>query len=865
MAFKKVPPPSALPDSPEKLIRELPRRKIPDVLPHQGEVMRRYAALPANTSDVALQLPTGSGKTLVGLLIAEWLRRKSKERVVYLCPTNQLVHQVAEQAEEKYGLTVTSFTGGKKNYSPTDKASYTNGTHVAVTTYSSVFNSHPFFDDPDVLILDDAHAAENYVASMWSLRVEKTNAKHQSLHAALRSVLKKHINARDYVRLAGGDEGPVDWSWADKLPTPAFVAIQNEIAEILDVHVESAELHFQWATIKDRLHACHLYLSTQDILIRPLIPPTWTHSPFAKARQRIYMSATLGASGDLERLTGRRAIKRIEVPEGWDRQGVGRRFFIFPGMSLTEDDSLKLRHELMQRAGRSLVLVPSGSAADKVVESVQKSLKFQTFNAEDIEVSKKPFVAQGQAVAVVANRYDGIDFPDAECRLLFIEGLPRAVNTQERFLMSRMGANALFNERVQTRVLQAIGRCTRSLNDYSAVVVTGAELPEYLADNKRRKYLHPELQAELDFGVEQSQGTTLQDLTENFNVFLANGSEWEEVNQQIVNKRAGIEQEAFPGLGELSKAVAHEVRYQENLWQGDFDASMESAQQVLSGLNASELQGYRALWHYLAGSAAWLGSLAAASDALKSKARMHYASAKGAARGIPWLIALASYQSDQMPAEDDDSALMIQLEHVEAVLATLGTMQEGAFARREKEILDGLMSKENGPFERSQKLLGDLLGFEAGKEESDASPDPWWIAGGRCFVFEDHSGAALTSSLDATKARQAASHPNWMNTHVASSRGTRILSVLVSPVSTAHEGAIPHLGGFALWPLEEYRSWARRALTAIRAVRTKFTEPGDLAWRALAAKLFLDNDLAATKLYDILSRRLAAGILRPSK
>src|SRR5436309_11544071 len=37
----------------------------------------------------------------------------------------------------------------------------------------------------------------------------------------------------------------------------------------------------------------------------------------------------------------------------------------------------------------------------------------------------------------------------------------------------------LFNERVQTRVLQAIGRCTRSLADYSAVVVSGEELPSY--------------------------------------------------------------------------------------------------------------------------------------------------------------------------------------------------------------------------------------------------------------------------------------------------------------------------------------------------------------------------------------------------
>lgn len=200
---------------------------------------------------------------------------------------------------------------------------------------------------------------------MWSVRVEKNKSKHESLHAALRTLLRPHINHVDFVRLAGGEEGPVDWSWADKVPTPVFATIRDEIAQILDAHAEASDLYFGWQAIRNRLHSCHLYLSTQDILIRPLIPPTWTHLPFAEARQRIYMSATLGASGDLERLTGRRSIRRIEIPKGWDRQGVGRRFFIFPGMSLTEDDTSRLRHELMRRAGRSLVLVPSDKAAKK--------------------------------------------------------------------------------------------------------------------------------------------------------------------------------------------------------------------------------------------------------------------------------------------------------------------------------------------------------------------------------------------------------------------------------------------------------------------------------------------------------------------
>jgi len=121
MAFKKTPPPAAVPDSPEKLLLDLPRRKIAGLLLHQGEIMRSYAATAVNAPDVALQLPTGSGKTLVALMIAEWRRRKFKERIVYLCPTRQLVNQVVEQATEQYGLTVHPFTGSEQHMVPHPK------------------------------------------------------------------------------------------------------------------------------------------------------------------------------------------------------------------------------------------------------------------------------------------------------------------------------------------------------------------------------------------------------------------------------------------------------------------------------------------------------------------------------------------------------------------------------------------------------------------------------------------------------------------------------------------------------------------------------------------------------------------------
>src|SRR5436190_11261949 len=154
MAFKNPTPKADVPDSPEQILLDLPRRKIPGVLLHQGEVLRTYRKFAVDEGDVALQLPTGSGKTLVGLLVAEWRRRKFQEKVVYLCPTKQLVNQVVEQSQSKYGIRALAFTGKQADYAPSAKAEYDNAETLAVTTYSGLFNTNPYFNDADILILD---------------------------------------------------------------------------------------------------------------------------------------------------------------------------------------------------------------------------------------------------------------------------------------------------------------------------------------------------------------------------------------------------------------------------------------------------------------------------------------------------------------------------------------------------------------------------------------------------------------------------------------------------------------------------------------------------------------------------------------
>ncbi len=118
MAFKTSTFAHAVAVNPAAHFKTLTKRQYPDVMPHQKDMLEAYCAKHEKSPDVALQLPTGSGKTLVGLLIADWRRIKFGDRAVYLCPTRQLVRQTVLQARNQYGIDVSIYRSEKRTSRP---------------------------------------------------------------------------------------------------------------------------------------------------------------------------------------------------------------------------------------------------------------------------------------------------------------------------------------------------------------------------------------------------------------------------------------------------------------------------------------------------------------------------------------------------------------------------------------------------------------------------------------------------------------------------------------------------------------------------------------------------------------------------
>ncbi len=846
MAFK-IPKKSPVSiKDPESLFRDLRDRTVEGLLAQQADMLRKYMNH-VDKRDIALELPTGSGKTLVGLLIAEWRRRNKRERCVLLCPTKQLVHQVVEQAKKKYGINALDFSGSKHQFPEADKTAFNNCESIGVATYSALFNIKPFFSDIHTVIFDDAHAAENYVSSFWSLEIRRYQ--DPTTFDAIWQIIAPYTTENDQLRYNQGSDGALDTSFVNKIPTPYLIECKTALTIAIDNASKDdnspEEYGYRWRMIRDHLHACHLYYTSDSILIRPLISPTKSFKPFQDARQRIYMSATLGEGGDLERIFGRKKIERIPAPEGWDKQGIGRRFFVFPMRKWTEAESLDLAISWITMFDRTLVLTPSNLDADKVKKAIQvnpATQGYRLFDAVQLEASKKSFTQAASAVAVLSNRYDGIDLIGEECRYLILYGLPESTNLQERFIISRLGASVLFHGRIRTRVTQAVGRCTRSSTDYALVVAIGDKVHQYFHTPEKRETLHPELQAEVNFGIDQSKVDDPSELQDNINIFITHGPDWKSADNHILEARDELTQSPIPSASPLGNSVVHEVKFHDALWSGDFDSALSSAKDVLACLaGGHNLKGYSALWNYLAGSAAYQANQT-------QIAQEHFSAAFSCVSTLPWLKQIQKLVSNQEQEVPVDIIYGERIERIEGVLEKFGKSGSAKIEKYFQDIRQGLSSPESKPFEEAQVKLGRLIGFESGNTERSGDPDPWWIFGRQGVVFEDYTATGENPVVSKEKTLQAKAHPDTL---AVEHPGVKFSVILCSTSDKLHYAAEPHTGDVFYISVEYFKKFSEDCIAAIRILWDSFKSPGIIEWREFAARKITEAKLGND---DILAR-----------
>jgi hypothetical protein len=853
MELFKIPSSSeAAAENPVLLFRDLKRDpEVKFLWGHQEKVLDAYHAKHLETRDLAIELPTGTGKTLVGLLIGEFRRRSRQERVAFLCSTKQLCAQVHRLAQ-KYGIPISLLTGPQADYDKDDFYRYQQGKALAISSYSGLFNTNPRIDDPHIIICDDAHAAEGFISDMWTLRIKSDD--HSDLFQRMFSLLKGVMTETAAYRLEAPDEKS---ERIVELVSPiAFCEIKDQLGDLVMAFLEKyASVKYPWKMIGQHISACSLYCSSETIEIRPILPPTLTHPPFANARQRIYMSATLGEDGDLERSFGVKTIARLPVPEGWDKRGTGRRLVLFPELSSKIGTGFLER--LIPEANRTLILVPNNRLRDTFADELKSECT--VFSGKEVEEHVEAFRKHsGPAVLILANRYDGIDFPGNDCRALLICNLPTGASLQETFFTQRLKACLVARDRIRTRVTQAMGRCTRDESDYSIVLVFGDELVKWFCTTENVRGMHPELQAEISFGLTNSTDGTTETFLSMCKAFLTRSSEWDRAEDAIKSERAKLRKVLDIGAPALQKAAELEIEFMYCLWNGQYEKAYRAADSVLGCLSGGEeMRAYQCFWQHQAAVAAFLNWRQTSVDSFRNIAIERLKNAAKGNFGIHWLSALAGKLGCESPSVDE-AAPPDWVSGLEGLLAEVGLVGP-KFDRILAEQSAFIRATEANKFHQGLNFLGRMLGAISHVWEGNAKPDGFWSFGFSVgFIFEAKTEELVAGSITVKTVRQALTHEKCVRDDALVPAFAPCYTIVVSPRTTIETDASTHAKGLFHCQHDALIELFDRASAALTELRTVASNKSQDLILAEALKIYAKNGcLPKSVNILLLSKRLA--------
>lgn len=774
----------------------------------QGDVLKDYHKI-SQHPDIAIELPTGTGKTTVGLLIAEWRRRVSKNRVAYLTLNNQLARQIIKEAE-KLGIEHANLIGNKRVRDRGEEGRYLSGEAIGISTYSNLFNVNPVIQESDVLILDDAHGGAKHVVDMWSVSVKRKDC--SELYDNLLHELRSGLTDSQYRIVCDGSQINAFEMVDAHFHSDIFQGVSFYLNA---VDRDDGDIYFPWSVIKNNLHSCFFLVSYSEIVIRPIIPPTHTHEPFAETTQRIYMSATIEGVGDLERSYGVVNIKSIEAEHAeW-----GKRYIFIPDLYMEEDSTRALIagvwKEITEK--RALLLAPSFATADKYYQLFEDSIEDcpEKLTAKDIEESLVPFTDSENTLLCLSGRYDGIDLPGEDCRLLIMAETPASVGAMELHLRSHWSLGPILRRLERTRLIQGMGRCTRDATDFAVILMLGQSLSNSLTNQDLISGFPEEIQKELIWGKEQ--GEVARDDVDNLRDMIVGIIEDPEYRkdanlsfEDIELKDEGKGSKVFEDSGKL------EVKYSRSLWNGDFSDAIAKAAKLSDSITDPAFSGYKSWWCYLESHAA--RQLGNTDGELKALVQ-----AKGAGINAGWINNLLIKRKKTCHSKDASDAADVQAEQVWKSIVSLGWIGP-KFDRYTKATMDQLMNfKVPTQFHMGLENVGNFLGAEVIRSDNDGDPDVIWIfPHAKSVTFEAKTQKDADSKIAKKHVLQAKGHVDWLHNERPSIPKENIIPSIIAPNNALHDGAVPHVSELWFVSTDRILDFGAKVVSFVGEARTEY-------------------------------------------
>ncbi len=515
----------------------------------QEAVLREWHTKYRNEKDTIVKLHTGQGKTLIGLLMLQSCLNEGKGPALYLCPNDQyLVRQTIQQAES-FGIKVVE----SQPHTTALPREFLNSEAIFVTTCSKLFNGKSVFGvdgsnrEPvfvDSIVLDDAHRCLDTIRDTFSVKVRandddnEKNPLYDEIFNLFKAALEKQAPGT-YADISQGHDECIlavpYWSWTEKT---------TDLLLILQKNKESKELVFTWNLIKNHLEYCSCIISGQRIEIVPRLIPISLIPSFAEAKTRIFLSATLNEDAFLIKDLD---INPTRIANPLSYSGIkysGERLILIPSVVNPTLYRYKLIEWITSFAEKSrpfgiFVIVPSYTHASGWEEEgaiIPKNLDTWKEQLQEQIVEGSP-----KNVAILVNKYDGVDLPGNLCRVLILDSLPSYNTLTDRYHeYVRSGTGTIRRLQAQ-RIEQGMGRGIRGSNDHCVVVVIGTDVSEFLSENSKKQFLSVEAQTQIKIGEEiakrlKSEGESLAVMEILINQCIQRDDGWRRYYTQIMSR-----------------------------------------------------------------------------------------------------------------------------------------------------------------------------------------------------------------------------------------------------------------------------------------------------------------------------------------
>jgi replicative superfamily II helicase len=696
---------------------------------------------------------------------------ETQEPVLYLCPTKQLVTQIATKSHE-YGIPCIKYETGSQGL-PQD---FLAGKKILIATYETLFNGKSKLGvlgqgreivRLGAIILDDAHVAYSRIREAFTLRLSKNE--HLEEFSYLSNIF--HRDFEEIGKLGLFNDIITGKEKYSILEIP-YWAWQIHFSEVYEFFrkLNEEEFSFPWPLIRDSFQYCHGLISENTFVITPYLPLVDLIPAFDQCPKRIYMSATIADDSTIIRTFNANKESISKPITSNSLAGVGERMILIPEWMKFKKDYQQIIKNVAKWATEkqnigTIILTPSRYISELWSDVAQIA-------KDSDDVTKYILKLQNgtcRGPYAFANRYDGIDLPGDACRVLIFANMPRGTNEYENYL-ANLFEGSILNNTLAQKIEQGIGRASRGSGDYCIILLFGYDLLSWVVRPQNAKFLTRISRAQLKIGAEISQAIEgVEDFKDSMLSCLNREENWMKYHAETL---AELTEEDDVNIDQLEIADIERKAFQ--LWRdGYFTKASKKITQYCE--NAVDLDNE---------TKGWLLQLAARicfngdnRDLAQDLQKQAFAKSRNLFRPLTKFV-----YSKLSPPSNQSKTIINSLRQY--------GFRRGFLAAFEDTVSHLVPEASSNQFEQGMADLGTILGFVTERPEKiyGKGPDVLWLFNDKkALVIEVKSRKNLNNPLTKENHGQLLVAENWFKNEY---NGFESIRVSVHPNRKSTENAM---------------------------------------------------------------------------